>query len=448
MGVSVGHRPGPERTRALLETIAGGEAGRRLRAQVAGWNTDASPEQIEDAFQEACARVERSCRGQVEGEVYNWLRTTTHREIAHQRRRWERERVADVSVEELEVAEHRTPPADVTAIRREERAEITRVTKVVLDQLSDRQRDVAALHVRDLPRREIAEHLRLSQRVVKRSMEQILAIGRDELVRLAGDGCEAGEGLVARFAFGLAGARDARLAQLHLATCPQCGAMYERLDLWREKVAAVLPVPAVAGAHGHVVERVVHASTEILPGSGTPAAESPVGLRRHVGDLVAHVREHATVAYSRLVDPTPLAGVRPGAVAAAVAGCLAVGGGATYCVKQGADPLPALTGVAAPKDEHHKPKPRLKRARVAQAPAPAVVTPTATSSPPPVQQQQPTPQATATPTTPAAPPPAPQDEFEPTSPNPTTSASPTSASSNTRKAAPAPAGGPGEFDGP
>src|SRR5215208_980675 len=105
MGVFVGHRPGPERTRALLERIAGGEAGRRLRAQVARWNTDASPEQIEDAFQEACARAERSCRGQVEGEVYNWLRTATHREISHQRRRWERERerVVDVSVDELEV---------------------------------------------------------------------------------------------------------------------------------------------------------------------------------------------------------------------------------------------------------------------------------------------------------------------------------------------------------
>src|SRR5215207_5962733 len=421
MGVFVGHRPGPETTRALLEKIAGGEASRRLLAQVARWNTDATPEQIEDAFQEACVRAERCCRGQVEGEVYNWLRTTTHREIAHQRRRWERERVADVSVEDLEVAEHSAPPADVTAMRREDHGEIARVTKVVLDQLSERQRDVAALHVRELPRREIAKHLRLSQRVVKRSMEQILAIGRDELVRLAGDGCEAGEGLVARFAFGLGGAREARLAQLHLATCPQCGAMYERLDLWREKVAAVLPVPALAGAHGHVVERVVHASTEILPGSGTPAAESPVGLRRHVGDLVAHAREHATVAYSRLVDPTPLAGVRPGTVAA---------------------------GVAAPKHEHHKPKPRLKRARVAQTPAPPVVTPTATSSPPPVQQQQPTPQATATPTTPAAPPPAPQDEFEPTSPNPTTSASPTTAASNTRKPAAAPAEGPGEFDGP
>ncbi len=261
MGVLIGHPPGPETTRALLERIAGGEGGRRLRAQVARWNTDATPEQIEDAFQEACARAERACGGQMEGEVYNWLRTTTHREIAHQRRRSERARVIDVPVDDLVLTDHCAPAAEVTAIWREDHAEIERVTNVVLERLSERQRHVAALHTRGFSRRQIAEHLGLSERAVKRSMEQILAIGRDELVRLAGHGCEAGEGLVARSAFGLAGSREARLAQLHLATCPRCGAMYERLDLWREKVATVLPVPVAAGAQEHVVERVVHAST-------------------------------------------------------------------------------------------------------------------------------------------------------------------------------------------
>jgi len=40
---------------------------------------------VEDAFQEACARAEQACVGRVEGEVYNWLRVTTRREIARQR---------------------------------------------------------------------------------------------------------------------------------------------------------------------------------------------------------------------------------------------------------------------------------------------------------------------------------------------------------------------------
>jgi DNA-directed RNA polymerase specialized sigma24 family protein len=67
---------------------------------VARWNTDATPEHVEDAFREACARAEHACLGQMEGEVYNWLRTTTRREIARQRRRSQRERVIDVPVDE------------------------------------------------------------------------------------------------------------------------------------------------------------------------------------------------------------------------------------------------------------------------------------------------------------------------------------------------------------
>src|SRR5829696_9307003 len=366
MGVLIGHRPGPETTRALVEQIAGGDGARRLRAHVARWNTDATPEQIEDAFQEACARAEHACGGQMEGEVYNWLRTTTHREIAHQRRNWERERVIDVPVEDLELADQCSPGAEVAAIRREDHVEVARVASVVLERLSERQLHVVALHTRGLGRRQIANHLGLSERVVKRSMEQILAIGRGELVRLAGHGCDAGEELVARSAFGLAGSREARLAQLHLATCPRCGAMYERLDLWREKVAAVLPVPVAAGAQEHVVERVVHAGTEVLPGSGTPTGESPVGVRRHAAEFVAQLREHATGAYYRIVDPTPLAAARPGAVAAAVAGCLALGGGATYCVEQGVDPVAGIRTIAAREQPDRKPKSHQRRVRLSQ----------------------------------------------------------------------------------
>jgi hypothetical protein len=68
-------------------------------------------------------------------------------------------------------------------------------------------------------RPEIAEHLGMTPRSVKRALEQIMALSREELVRLAGHGCDAGESLVARFAFGLAGPHEAREAQLHLATC-------------------------------------------------------------------------------------------------------------------------------------------------------------------------------------------------------------------------------------
>ncbi|MDQ3678381.1 MAG: hypothetical protein M3401_16550 [Actinomycetota bacterium] len=397
---------------------------------------------MEDAFQEACARAERCCAGQTEGEVYTWLRTTTHHEVGHMRRRAQREVLIDVSDEAFEPVEHvSTVPLDELTDG-EDHAEIERLTRAVVGRLSERQRAIVALHSHGLRRRQIAEHLNLTPRVVKRSLEQILAAGRDELVRLAGRGCEEGEGLSARHAFGLAGPREARQAQLHLATCARCGAMYERLDLWREKVAVLLPVPAAAQAHAHVIERVANAGTDVLSGSGAPVSESPGGLRHHTTEVVAQLREHAATAYYRTIDPTPLAGVRPGAVAATVAGCLAVGGGATYCVQQGVEPIAGLTGIGAPAHQVRKPDPRQ---RIREAQAPPVVTPTVASAPPTVQQ--PAPQAVKT-TTPATPSPAPQDEYEPGSASASTGTSTQTASPITTRPAAAPVGGAGEFGGP
>ena len=70
----------------MLEEIAGGRRGRPdPRA-----DRDATPEQIEEAFQEACLKASRGCYGQSIGEVYVWLRnttTTTLRDMLSQRRR-------------------------------------------------------------------------------------------------------------------------------------------------------------------------------------------------------------------------------------------------------------------------------------------------------------------------------------------------------------------------
>ena len=147
-------------------------------------------------------------------------------------------------------------------------------------------------------------------------MEQVLAAGRNELLRLAGQGCGEGEQLVARLAFGLAGPREARRAQLHLATCGRCGALYERLDLWREHVAGLLPLPAAAEAHSHLLERAIHAGSELLSGSAHRGRRRRATARD--GDGVASARAGGGELL-RAVDPTPLAGVRPGVAAAAVA---------------------------------------------------------------------------------------------------------------------------------
>lgn len=447
---------GPTRTRALLEEIAGGMRGAQIRAQVAAApaNRGATPEQVEEAFQEACLRAGRGCHGQTMGEVYVWLRKTTGTLLKDMRDRLKREVLVDHTAPDFHAVDTSTATPDEIVIKREERAELDTLTAAILDRLCERERTIAVLHSHGYARKEIAERLGLTTRVVKRSVEEVLTTGRSQLAKFTGYGCSDGHELVSRYAFGLVAEREARHAQLHLATCPACGAMYERLDVWRERVAALIPIPPVAAAHRDVIERAVHVSTDTItsshPGSGR------TGIRRHIADITGQLREHTAAAYTRSVDPTPLAGIRPGTIAAAVAGCIAVGGGATYCVKQSVGPLAGFAdkpnvAQSASQQRRHKPA-TAHAAQVATTPvAPPVAPPATTAATAPQRQAT---------TTQAAPPPAPQDEFEPTSAGatqvtaPTASAASTSTSSSAtkttthQKPAAAPASGPGEFNGP
>jgi RNA polymerase sigma factor (sigma-70 family) len=423
-----GHCSDRELTRALIERIARGERHAALHSQVAAWRPGASPEYVEEALQEACLRAERACHGQTEGEVFAWLRTTARRELGSIHGRARRE----VLVDAAELA--RRDGIGVAAgpeeelIEREDDAEVELAAHAVLGRLSERQRQIAALHARGRKRPQIATHLGMSPRSVKRQLEQIMTVGRAELVRLAGQGCAAGEPLVARLAFGLASPREVRDAQLHLATCPRCGILYERLDLWREKVAALLPIPAVEQARPGLSEWAV----------------------QRAGEGLASLKQHATAGYSRAVDPTPLAGVRPGAAAAAITGCLAIGGGTTYCVTQSVSPIGGLAQIVAP--ARHQQKPETREKRLAQqlltptsTPSP-VATPVATPTAEPAKPQ-PAPEATPRPTPEPTPPPTPEEEYEPLAPAASTASQPSSPRHEPTPA-PAPADGPGEFGGP
>jgi RNA polymerase sigma factor (sigma-70 family) len=422
-----GHRSGREVTWALVERAACGELGARLRSQVAAWRPGATGEQVEEAVQQACLLATRSCRGQSEREVFAWLRITARRELARSRRRERREVPVDAAalgqLPEAAVA----PAPEQELIEREADVEVDRVARAVLERLSDRQREIVALHARGRKRPQIAVHLGLTPRTVKRQLERIMTVGRAELVHLAGRGCEVGEPMVARLAFGLASPREAGQAQLHLATCAQCGALYERLDLWRERVAALLPIPAVEPAHPGLVEWALQRTSEAFAG----------------------VKQHVTAGYVRAVDPTPVAGARPGAAVAAIVGCLAIGGGTTYCVTQNVDPLGGLAQVVSPareqKSERDAPR-RRRQAQTSSVPT-ATATPTPTPVPtpttePPTTIVQATPEPTPQPTAVAVP----EEEYEPVAAATTATAPPSPPPARTP--APAPPGGPGEFDGP
>lgn len=239
----------------------------------------------------------------------------------------------------------------------------------------------------------------------------------------AGDACERYAGALAALVEGTASGAEVLELRPHLRHCAACRAAVRELRLSRRgRVALLLPWPVLR--------------------------------------VVTHLRGHAAAAYNRVADPTPLAGVRPGAVAAAVAGCLAVGGGATYCVQQHVGPIAGLRAFAEPEHHHRsnaKPKhhpSHHRRVRLAQAPAPPpIATPVATPTVVATATAQPTPAATATAApaatpvpTPQAPQPAPQDEYEPAATTATTTTY--AAAPRTTTPAPAPAGGGGEFRGP
>jgi RNA polymerase sigma factor (sigma-70 family) len=430
-------------TRELLARIAAGDLGAKLRAQVAAWHPSATREHVEDAFQQACLLAEEGCRGRAEGEVFTWLRTTTHRELGHTLRRARFETPVGDAFGTLDAIPDAADGPVEQLIEREDQAELERVARAVVGRLSERQRRIAALHARDHRRPQIAEHLGITPRSVKRQLERIMAMGRAELVRLGGHGCDSGEPLVTRFAFGLANPRDIRRAQLHLATCPKCSALYDRLEVWREKVAAVLPVPAVEHSEPRFVERTLHQAADGLASLRQHATDGASATREHAADLTGQLKQHVTGAYYRAIDPTPLAGVRPGAAGAAIAGCLAIGGGATYCLQQGVDPIDGLQAIVAPEpDKKRAETARDSRAReeisppTQAAPEPEPQPQTDQTQPQPVVQEQP-----------EAPPPPPEREFEPLN---SSGGSSSSQSSSPRRSSPAPApsSGPGEFDGP
>jgi RNA polymerase sigma factor (sigma-70 family) len=165
-------------------------------------------EQVEDAFQEACARAEHSCRGQVEAEVYTWLRTTTHHCLGRIRERREREPIDDQPFDELDPNVLSAPGPDLVVFEREKHAELQGVARAVIDHLTARQRDVAALHAHGFRRREIAERTQMSPRAVKRLMEQVLTIGRAEVRCCSASGaCRRGTGRPKPLPLGGAGGR-------------------------------------------------------------------------------------------------------------------------------------------------------------------------------------------------------------------------------------------------
>jgi RNA polymerase sigma factor (sigma-70 family) len=409
----------PRRSRSLLEWLLRNGRREKLCAEVAKL-TAAPHALVEDVFQEVCLRASCNggCHGQSPGEVYNWLRTATLRRVREQLNTgWRRRELPVDWAAEQRQPRDTTAGVDAEVLDRERQRELAELVKTALAELDEPQRKVAVLHAYGLKGPEIARQLRVSRKRVARLKEQMLAGAREALASHAGAGCDEGDGLVRRLAFGLANAPEHSEAELHMASCERCTAVYRRLELWHDKVAALLPIPAAAQADPGLVERTLHKTTDALASLKQHVTQAGTQAKQQLADTAGQAKQHAAAGYTRAAEYTPIASVRPGAAAAAIAGCLAVGGGAAgYCIDRGVDPITGLVDVVQPspaKPEQERPE---QKPPGEQPPDPPQLP---TSAPtPPAPEPEPTPPTAAPEQPAAAPAPAPAEPAPPPPPPP------------------------------
>jgi RNA polymerase sigma factor (sigma-70 family) len=197
----------------------------------------------------------------------------------------------------------------------------------ILAELPTRQQTIVKLRFFfDRSPSEVEGYLGVTNRVYRRELERAMRsiAEKFELVR-EGTFCESRRSLILAYVAGIAGPSRVVDARRHLETCPACARWAAELRDATGRVAAGISLPAaqLGHDHHHLVDRVV--------------------------DVLASAKHNVVNLVTRADVATPqyLAGARPGAVAAAVAGCLAVGGSATYCAVEGLPgPLRATIGGA------------------------------------------------------------------------------------------------------
>jgi RNA polymerase sigma factor (sigma-70 family) len=215
-----------------------------------------------------------------------------------------RARMRDVPLEEdgfvaPTVAPHEAAHAEDEAARLRE----------IVGELTPRQQTIVKLRFFfDRSPDEVQALLGVTERAYRRDLERALAIvaQRFALVRDGGF-CDGHASLIRAYVAGVAGPGRVRRVRAHLATCPACRHYALELRTAAGKVAVFAPLPVLTFDH------------ERLGG----LADAVLAAKQHVASLGARVDPTA---------PAALAGARPGALVAAVGACVALGGGATYCV--------------------------------------------------------------------------------------------------------------------
>ena len=256
-------------------------------------------------------------------------------------------------------------------------ADEARRVRMLIDELDGAERALLKLRLDlGLEPAEIRERLGLTDRQYRRVAERA---GKALLAQFrafdSGAWARSKRSLLCACVFGVASERQRAKAQELIEHDPCCRAMMSELRELGGRAAAVLPLPA-----GPVALDAAHAD------AGGRVAELLAGAKEHAADLVAGAKQQAAGAYVRMADPTPLAGARPGAVGAVVAGCIAAGGSA-YCAVEGVPGSikPALGHRAARRAGRDQAAEAQARGVPAAAPPPVAPAPTPQPAPAPAR---------------------------------------------------------------
>jgi RNA polymerase sigma factor (sigma-70 family) len=149
--------------------------------------------------------------------------------------------------------------ADRTALLPEEqleRVEDVRLLSELLDELTPLQREIVKLRWGcGVPRRDAAALLGITERSLKREMERAgPVISRNADLARSGKWCEVKRSLVVAYCLGLLGAGRAAKARKHLKHCAACRSMASEIHGRMDRLAAALPLPALAAdssSRGH-----------------------------------------------------------------------------------------------------------------------------------------------------------------------------------------------------
>ncbi len=189
--------------------------------------------------------------------------------------------------------------------------------------LAERQQTIVKLRFYfDRSPGEIQGLLGITERTYRRELERALKqVAEGYTLVREGRFCEGRRSMILAYVAGIAGPNRARDAADHLASCPACACWAAEVREAARRASVLLPLPAIGASPGWV---------ERLQGAVEVARDG-------ASHLVTGAKQHAASMAARL-DPSG-AGytltARPGAATATILGCLALGGGATYCAVEG-----------------------------------------------------------------------------------------------------------------